>query len=541
MQIKEAGGDLPNFYLEIKITSGKKEDTPYMEIKFESSFKSQGPLIHNITFPDWKFVCLNVDFIGKTLKWAIDGHVVRQETMEIDSETKLWPSGLEPILMINVAFGRLTNIKMFGKETPLNQVKCREAGKFLAWDINNLSLTDKKVGKLLLDDVCNKTKLYMPITEMSTTTYRYSEELCFNSGWGSIPLIESYEELKRATLALKLSISGADDYQFSDYFWMNVSKDMVDVLGPNYNEFGCNTYNGHVLEETKCYLDASVLCQYKSYPSLSVRGLCASTKLDLKFYPFYYQGMYWIGESGDVIYLKKDPPNGTYWNIRNIRKHVFAKTEFPVNHVTGNVNWIVSKDEKCPSNYATKGRTLSLNACAVKDFNCADGSCINITLRCDARSDCNDGSDEFGCTLIDYSTKNYNTEIISSNSKDRNSKLALYIDMDLKKFLDIDENNGFFRVNFFVQMTWFDIRLQFFNLKHNPAANTLTQNESERIWRPKVQFRNSELWRHEVNTGPKINVNLNKLEEPHIHTNYLNNALVYNGANNNITLSMDIR
>ncbi len=36
--------------------------------------------------------------------------------------------------------------------------------------------------------------------------------------------------------------------------------------------------------------------------------------------------------------------------------------------------------------------------CPDGDFECNDGGCINVTLRCDGSFDCTDHSDEINCT-----------------------------------------------------------------------------------------------------------------------------------------------
>ena len=43
---------------------------------------------------------------------------------------------------------------------------------------------------------------------------------------------------------------------------------------------------------------------------------------------------------------------------------------------------------------------MSLSSCDDDEFTCDDGSCINMSLKCDASVDCEDGSDEKDCKII---------------------------------------------------------------------------------------------------------------------------------------------
>ena len=70
------------------------------------------------------------------------------------------------------------------------------------------------------------------------------------------------------------------------------------------------------------------------------------------------------------------------------REDVYAtvnSTDYPF----GTLVWEVSGDV-CQEENSTHSVELNLNACKPNEFNCADGSCVNVEQRCDGNVDCPD-------------------------------------------------------------------------------------------------------------------------------------------------------
>ena len=66
--------------------------------------------------------------------------------------------------------------------------------------------------------------------------------------------------------------------------------------------------------------------------------------------------------------------------------------------------------------------------------------------------------------------------------------VSLYI----RNIMQISEVDSIFKVSFALVMGWFDPRLTFANLNPDPNFNTLTETEKARIWKPTIQFTNTE-------------------------------------------------
>lgn len=70
-------------------------------------------------------------------------------------------------------------------------------------------------------------------------------------------------------------------------------------------------------------------------------------------------------------------------------------------------DWFCDGDDDCWDNSdETNCSSIKVNYCGRDEFRCGNGSCVNITVRCDGNNDCNDmdlnsgvSSDEMNCGI----------------------------------------------------------------------------------------------------------------------------------------------
>ena len=61
--------------------------------------------------------------------------------------------------------------------------------------------------------------------------------------------------------------------------------------------------------------------------------------------------------------------------------------------------------------------------------------------------------------------------------------------VSLLSILAIDEVEQRIKTQFIMNMSWYDFRLELYNMKSNPHLNTLTNWEKNNIWIPILLFR----------------------------------------------------
>ena len=90
------------------------------------------------------------------------------------------------------------------------------------------------------------------------------------------------------------------------------------------------------------------------------------------------------------------------WNAKSLdHPNFLATTKSPLKTLLlGPSVWEIHNDSKSCSTEETYAQTMILSSCLKDEFTCKDGSCISMTVRCDGRTHCKDGSDEEKCRSL---------------------------------------------------------------------------------------------------------------------------------------------
>ena len=112
----------------------------------------------------------------------------------------------------------------------------------------------------------------------------------------------------------------------------------------------------------------------------------------------------------------------------------------------------------------------------------------NYSSKCDTEIDCFDKSDEYYCDYLRFG-ENYARELIPRD--DTGQPLIVYINVSVLAFPSIDTVNLKFIADFFLNLKWYDLRVDFRDLNNVTSLNSLSKTDQEAIWTPKLGFSNA--------------------------------------------------
>ena len=145
--------------------------------------------------------------------------------------------------------------------------------------------------------------------------------------------------------------------------------------------------------DAPCAYSYCSFCRFHSAPTLRLRGLspCLLEMFDSKFKwkNSLVDGKYVLqGREGSQMSWtasNKSWSVSTKFGARQAGsiRLTGSKTEYPA----GRLAWEVEAGEECQEG-PSLSRLLHLTSCSQEDFNCADGTCIDITARCNLNNDC---------------------------------------------------------------------------------------------------------------------------------------------------------
>ena len=286
-----------------------------------------------------------------------------------------------------------------------------------------------------------------------------------------------------------------------------------------------------------CYFKSlCTVCEIIDQPVFTVKGLCDVSDVDWNFYldiDERYQIKRYEGyKKTDIVFDINDKK----WNIVAKQGYVssfnasYSKDGVStVSYPIGRHNWDMQdmlcqvKDSEFP---------LSISFCGYPShFSCDSGHCVDMNKRCDEKMDCNDGSDEKHCHLIDIPSSYSRPD--APDSPVGNIPLTIDMQNRIISIDSIDTMNMIVTITMEVTLKWFDKRLVFSNPEIS-KTNLITKDQTEMIWTPLREIINENAIIGEVMYDNEFSVKVNATYPGKLTASDVIENRLFNGSSNNL-------
>ncbi|XP_071544757.1 uncharacterized protein [Panulirus ornatus] len=234
-----------------------------------------------------------------------------------------------------------------------------------------------------------------------------------------------------------------------------------------------------------------VACEFSRRSTLHMKG--AAICHDSPFNSRYVLGEQRNGRPSLAGYFHSDiywHPETNSWVLRSLKVEGATASWAPMKDTMypfGTQQWELGT-EVCGMKAGTKV-PLTISVCSGGQFTCADGTCIDLSQRCDLRVDCRDQSDESSCSVVDV-PPGYSITI-PPPPPTRGEPLPVALNLNLIAFPSIITQDLTLVASFKLSLRWRDVRLNFLDLKDDLSLNLLSAKSVEAVWSPRVFFSNA--------------------------------------------------
>ena len=274
------------------------------------------------------------------------------------------------------------------------------------------------------------------------------------------------------------------------------------------------------------------VCAIANTPTFNLKGTCRLSNIDWNYYFVLdkrHQIQYFDGyKNTDLLQFGKDKG----WRfLDKIETHQTYTTKL----ITGNLskNYPIGRHSWHMTDRCTLGEPMSyltLSVCFFgEQFTCDSGHCIDLDRRCDEVQDCDDGSDEMDCRLIDMPAS-YMKEH-QPPPQHQGSTIQIRTHVHITNVHKIDTINMLVTLTTKLHMKWKDPRLMYLNPRIG-KENIVSEEKTQKIWLPTDQMILTNAIIGEIERDPRIKVRVYPEIPEHLDTSSPYENRRYNGSYN---------
>ena len=114
-------------------------------------------------------------------------------------------------------------------------------------------------------------------------------------------------------------------------------------------------------------------------------------------------------------------------------------------------------------------RQLLLSSCEDSEFTCGDGTCVELSEKCDGVPDCGDDSDEKDCSIIQYPESRQYIPTLPPIARD--DPAVVEVSVNIANIANVKETNLQWIVKMDLGLRWFEPRLSWRYLRQEQNTN----------------------------------------------------------------------
>ena len=188
------------------------------------------------------------------------------------------------------------------------------------------------------------------------------------------------------------------------------------------------------------------------------------------------------------MYFNAKSKRWTLESLVNPEKFIETESDFSNLIPIGTHNWKTGSANSLCGSFKGTVTELSFSQCYPNKYTCNSGDCIPLHQKCNTEFNCKDKSDEENCDYMLFGEDYSKLRLPIDESGD---PCIVYINVSVLAFPKIDTMNLKFTADFYLNMRWYDLRLEYQDLNNLTFLNAISDEDKRSLWVPKLAFLNA--------------------------------------------------